>query len=71
MTEWCELKKLIWMNWCVVGARYMLVDCGGGTVDITVHEMESHGRLKELYKATGGPFGSVGWYNHLLIMCIL
>ncbi|KAK2190301.1 hypothetical protein NP493_79g06007 [Ridgeia piscesae] len=42
------------------GARYMLVDCGGGTVDITVHEMESHGRLKELYKATGGPYGSVG-----------
>ena len=41
----------------------MLVDCGGGTVDITVHEMESHGRLKELYKATGGPYGSVGSYT--------
>ena len=41
----------------------MLVDCGGGTVDITVHEMESHGRLKELYKATGGPYGSVGSYK--------
>lgn len=39
----------------------MVVDCGGGTVDITVHEMESrYGNLKELYKATGGPFGSVG-----------
>lgn len=39
----------------------MVVDCGGGTVDITVHEMEStHNHLKELYKATGGPFGSVG-----------
>ncbi|ELT91702.1 hypothetical protein CAPTEDRAFT_166803 [Capitella teleta] len=43
------------------GTRYMVVDCGGGTVDITVHEMESrYGNLIELYKATGGPYGSVG-----------
>ena len=42
----------------------MVVDCGGGTVDITVHEMESkHGHLHELYKATGGPYGSVGEYH--------
>jgi len=42
------------------GTRYMVVDCGGGTVDITVHEMESEtGHLKELYKATGGPYGSM------------
>jgi len=39
----------------------MVVDCGGGTVDITVYEMESkYGCLKELHKATGGPYGSVG-----------
>lgn len=39
----------------------MVVDCGGGTVDITVHEMENDsGNLKELYKATGGPYGSTG-----------
>uniref|UniRef100_T1ISH6 Heat shock 70 kDa protein 12A n=1 Tax=Strigamia maritima TaxID=126957 RepID=T1ISH6_STRMM len=43
------------------GTRYMVVDCGGGTVDITVHEMtDKIGNLKELYKATGGPHGSVG-----------
>ena len=43
------------------GTQYMVVDCGGGTVDITVHEMESKaGNLIELYKATGGPYGSVG-----------
>ena len=37
----------------------MVVDCGGGTVDITVHEMSKEGgKLKELFKATGGPFGS-------------
>ena len=39
----------------------MIVDCGGGTVDITVHEMDTqHGSLTELYKASGGPYGSVG-----------
>lgn len=46
------------------GTKYMVVDCGGGTVDITVHEMEStHNHLRELYKATGGPYGSVGKIN--------
>ena len=41
--------------------RYIVVDCGGGTVDITVHELDNKlGTLKELYKATGGPYGSVG-----------
>ena len=43
------------------GTRYIVVDCGGGTVDITVHELDNQlGTLKELYKATGGPYGSVG-----------
>jgi len=38
-----------------------VVDCGGGTVDITVHEMDSKtGKLNELHKATGGPHGSAG-----------
>ncbi len=38
----------------------MVVDCGGGTVDITVHEVEDQlGTLKELHKATGGACGSV------------
>ncbi|PSN32258.1 Heat shock 70 kDa protein 12A [Blattella germanica] len=45
--------------WC--RTRYMVVDCGGGTVDITVHELsECHGTLRELHKATGGPWGSMG-----------
>ena len=43
------------------GTRYIVVDCGGGTVDMTVHELDTKmGTLKELYKATGGPYGSVG-----------
>ena len=38
----------------------MVVDCGGGTVDITVHEIASRdGHLRELFKATGGPYGSI------------
>jgi hypothetical protein len=41
--------------------RYMVVDCGGGTVDITVHELDTAtGRLQELHKAAGGPHGSCG-----------
>lgn len=36
------------------GDRYMVADCGGGTVDLTVHQLEQpHGTLKELYKASG------------------
>lgn len=44
------------------GQRYMVVDCGGGTVDITVHQvMDLDGQhLKELHRATGGPYGSIG-----------
>ena len=29
----------------------------GGTIDVTVHEMLEDGRVRELYKATGGPWG--------------
>jgi hypothetical protein len=39
----------------------MVVDCGGGTVDITVHEIQSSdGTLVEVHRATGGPYGSLG-----------
>ncbi|KAF0039128.1 hypothetical protein F2P81_009612 [Scophthalmus maximus] len=39
----------------------MVADCGGGTVDLTVHQIEQpQGTLKELYKASGGPYGAVG-----------
>ena len=42
------------------GSRYVVLDCGGGTVDVTVHEMDADtGCLKELMKASGGPYGSV------------
>ncbi|CAB3991760.1 Hypothetical predicted protein [Paramuricea clavata] len=41
--------------------KYMVVDCGGGTVDLTVHELDNDtGVLKELHKGTGGPCGATG-----------
>lgn len=39
----------------------MVVDCGGGTVDITVHELcGQRATLRELHKASGGACGSLG-----------
>lgn len=36
------------------GDKYIVADCGGGTVDLTVHQIEEpQGTLKELYKASG------------------
>ncbi|XP_010009492.1 PREDICTED: heat shock 70 kDa protein 12B-like [Nestor notabilis] len=39
------------------GIQYIVVDCGGGTVDITVHEIQENHCLKELHKASGGGWG--------------
>ncbi|XP_064601437.1 heat shock 70 kDa protein 12A-like [Liolophura sinensis] len=39
------------------GSRYIVVDAGGGTVDTTVHEVMTSGKLKELHKASGGDWG--------------
>ncbi|XP_028312162.1 heat shock 70 kDa protein 12A-like [Gouania willdenowi] len=40
-----------------VGTQYIVVDCGGGTVDITVHEVLDGGTVKELHKACGTDMG--------------
>ncbi|CAC5380207.1 unnamed protein product [Mytilus coruscus] len=39
------------------GTKYMVVDLGGGTADITVHEKVSNENLKELCSATGNDCG--------------
>ncbi|KAM4731308.1 heat shock 70 kDa protein 12A-like [Anableps anableps] len=39
------------------GTQYVVVDCGGGTIDITVHEVLKGGVLKELHKASGNDLG--------------
>lgn len=40
-----------------VGTRFMVVDCGRNTVDITVHEMLSSG-LDQIVEGIGGAYGS-------------
>ncbi len=40
------------------GTRFMVVDCGGGTVDITAHEMAPGEGMKEVAAGTGGALGS-------------
>ncbi|XP_053400356.1 heat shock 70 kDa protein 12A-like isoform X2 [Mercenaria mercenaria] len=40
-----------------VGSKYMVVDMGGGTVDITLHQKLANGKLRELHKANGGNWG--------------
>jgi molecular chaperone DnaK (HSP70) len=42
-----------------VGERVMIIDCGGGTADITVSEIKSSEplQLKEILPASGGPWG--------------
>nr|XP_034311557.1 heat shock 70 kDa protein 12A [Crassostrea gigas] len=39
------------------GSKYLVLDAGGGTVDITVHEVKPNGHLKELDRASGGDWG--------------
>ncbi|KAL3861281.1 hypothetical protein ACJMK2_007324 [Sinanodonta woodiana] len=39
------------------GETYMVLDLGGGTVDVTVHQVNTDGTLKEVYAASGGPWG--------------
>ena len=40
------------------GNCFMVVDSGGGTVDITVHEVLTGKKLKEVVTGTGGAYGS-------------
>ena len=40
-----------------IGTRFMVIDAGGGTVDLTVHEVARDG-LREVVPGSGGPCGS-------------
>ncbi|KAL5011449.1 hypothetical protein ScPMuIL_010000 [Solemya velum] len=40
------------------GTKYFVLDAGGGTVDITVHEIRADRSVKEIHHANGGPWGS-------------
>lgn len=39
------------------GTKYMVVDLGGGTADITIHKKAEDNTLEELLPASGGPWG--------------
>ena len=41
------------------GKKYILIDAGGGTVDIACHEFMDNFGVKELYYPTGGPWGDM------------
>ncbi|KAL4230277.1 hypothetical protein ACF0H5_010662 [Mactra antiquata] len=42
-----------------VGDEYMIIDAGGGTVDMTIHRVLENDTLQELDKANGGDWGGV------------
>ncbi|XP_056013063.1 heat shock 70 kDa protein 12A-like [Ostrea edulis] len=44
-------------------SKYMVVDLGGGTADITVHKQADDGTLEEMLPATGGPLGGTSVDN--------
>ena len=42
----------------------------GGTIDITVHEVQSDGHLKELYNANGGAWGGAYVDKVSFLLCL-
>ncbi|KAK3602782.1 hypothetical protein CHS0354_026330 [Potamilus streckersoni] len=39
------------------GSKYVVIDAGGGTIDMAVHGIQQNGKIKELYKVSGGHWG--------------
>ncbi|XP_052819951.1 heat shock 70 kDa protein 12A-like [Mya arenaria] len=57
---WCEtLGVAVKGTVAIAGSQYMVVDLGGGTADISIHERKPDGTLKEIHKASGGPWGGI------------
>ncbi|KAJ1550612.1 hypothetical protein HK096_005984, partial [Nowakowskiella sp. JEL0078] len=54
---WCLMNQHFKLN---RGDIYVVVDCGGGTVDVTVHEItdENKSQVKEAIPVSGGDWGS-------------
>ncbi|XP_060064370.1 heat shock 70 kDa protein 12B-like [Ylistrum balloti] len=50
------------------GSKYLVLDGGGGTIDVTVHEVQSDGSLKEIHKANGGDWGGTKVDNAFQIL---
>ncbi|WAR14071.1 HS12A-like protein [Mya arenaria] len=57
---WCETLGMdVKGAVAIQGSQFMVVDLGGGTADISVHERKPDGTLKEIHKASGGPWGGI------------
>ncbi|XP_052774593.1 heat shock 70 kDa protein 12A-like isoform X2 [Mya arenaria] len=41
------------------GTQYIVIDLGGGTADISIHEKKRDGTLKEIHQPSGGPWGGI------------
>lgn len=48
-----------------VGAQFMVLDLGGGTMDITAHEVQRDSTLRELCPPSGGPWGGTLVDKHI------
>ena len=55
------------------GMKYMVIDLGGGTADITVHQRQSNGTIHEVIPPDGGPWGGKSiddaFYKFLVEIC--
>ncbi|KAH3704788.1 heat shock 70 kDa protein 12A-like [Dreissena polymorpha] len=56
-TQDSEVASIVNVSTFNAGTRYLVCDAGGGTVDVTVHEVTSDMKLKEIEKASGGAWG--------------
>ncbi|XP_045203507.2 heat shock 70 kDa protein 12A-like isoform X2 [Mercenaria mercenaria] len=63
-------KKELGIDKVPTGCRYLVLDLGGGTADITCHEVNTDGTLKELHPPTGGDFGGTTIDNAFLNVLI-
>ncbi|XP_060074410.1 heat shock 70 kDa protein 12A-like [Ylistrum balloti] len=52
-----DSKDCVVMDAFQPGGSYMIVDIGGGTVDMTVHKVGDDRNLVEVRQASGGPWG--------------
>ncbi|KAK3604536.1 hypothetical protein CHS0354_000358 [Potamilus streckersoni] len=55
--KFCTQKGQVHFGAAPTGTKYMVLDLGGGTADITMHEKLEGSKLKEIAKASGGPWG--------------
>ncbi|XP_052808426.1 heat shock 70 kDa protein 12B-like isoform X3 [Mya arenaria] len=65
-TEVTRGSKGARVNISAAGTQYMIVDIGGGTADITVHEKQRDKSLKEIKQPSGGSWGGTEVDNTFL-----